>query len=55
MLSYTKICGHEIESHASVVLILVARRVVGNALFQQLWVGGVDQICDLLQNHCFIY
>jgi len=30
----------------SVFVALAAKQVVGHATFQQLWVNGVDQICD---------
>jgi hypothetical protein len=37
------------SSVLSIIVALVAQQVTGHAIFQELWVNGVDQICDLLQ------
>jgi hypothetical protein len=37
------------SSVLSVIVALVAQQVAGHAIFQELWVNGVDEICDLLQ------
>jgi hypothetical protein len=43
------------SSLLSAVVVLAAQHVAGHAIFQELWVNGVDQICGLLQNCYAVY